>query len=174
MTIIDWLIIGVVLLFAIIGYFKGLVATVLSLVGTLLAFFISFRFFKPLGDWLSSHFGWTTGPVHFIVFIISYLILFIGVQLIFKLINRALRIITELPIISLANRILGMAFGIIQGVLVAVVLLFVLSKFPLNSYLTTATDNSFLAPKLQVAVVLAKPFIPSAIQAVKSATTLFQ
>jgi len=174
MTMIDWLIIGVVLLFSITGFIRGLVATVISLAGTLLAFFISIRFFKPLADWLCGVFHWTTGPAHFIVFIISFVILFVGVQLIFKLINRVLKIITELPIISLANRLLGMAFGIFQGILVSVVVLFVLSKFPLNAYLTTATNNSILAPKLQAVVVLAKPMIPSAIQAVQSATTLFK
>lgn len=174
MTLVDWLIIGIILLFSITGYMRGLVATVVSWVGTLLAIFISFRFFKPLGDWLSNLFGWSSGPVHFIVFAIAFILLFVGVGLLFKLINRVLRIITELPVISFANRILGLLFGVVQGILVSMVLLFVMSKFPVSAYLTSATNSSILAPKLQAAIVIAKPMIPGAIQAIQSATTLFQ
>jgi membrane protein required for colicin V production len=174
MTLVDWLIIGIILLFSITGYMRGFVATVVSWVGTILAIFISLHFFKPLGDWLSNIFGWSGGAVHFLVFALAFILLFIGVELLFKLINRALRIITELPVISFANRILGLLFGVIQGVLVAVILLFVISKFPVSAYLTSSVDNSILAPKLQVVIVLAQPMIPGAIQTIQSATTLFQ
>lgn len=174
MTLVDWLIVGIILLFSITGYMRGLVATVVSWAGTLLALFISFRFFKPLGDWLSNLFGWSGGAVHFIVFVIAFILLFVGVELIFKLINRALKIVTELPIISFANRILGLLFGVVQGVLISMVLLFVMSKFPFSAYLTSSTDSSILAPKLQTVMVLAQPMIPGAVKTIQSATTLFQ
>ncbi len=57
---LDWIVIGVVLIGAVTGFFRGFIGMAVSVVGTLIAFLVAGRLAGPVVLWLDTHTGMVT------------------------------------------------------------------------------------------------------------------
>lgn len=140
MNIIDMLVLITILFFGALGWKRGIIKTVVSLVGIIIVLYLSFVLKNPLAEWLSLNFpffsfwgdfkGVTILNViiyQFVAFYLVFLILLTGYILIVKLSSLFEKVLKATIILGIPSRILGFIAGILEGAIIAVVCLIVLS-----------------------------------------------
>lgn len=102
--------IAVIALMAFGGYKKGGILMLFSLISCILAFIGA----KFLADILPGEF---TGGLSFpIAFVIMLIILFV--------VARALKLVDKVPLVGFANKLIGLAGGLLMGLLIVIVVLY--------------------------------------------------
>lgn len=154
--------------FGLFGLWFGLIHTLGSLIGTILGVFLAFRFYSPLADWLMNLTGWQGNFPRVVMFIIAFIIINRLVGFAFWIVDKLLAFFTRLPFISGLNRILGLIFGIIEGVLVLGIIFYFIVRFPLGTNFMAALSVSKIAPYTVSAASILWPLIPEAIKLIQS------
>lgn len=153
MNIIDIFALATIVFFAILGWRRGIIKTIVSLLGIIIVFYLSFILKNPLAEWLSLNFpffefwgdfkGVTILNViiyQLVAFYLVFLILFTGYIIIVKLSSLFEKILKATIILGIPSRILGFIAGILEGVVISVVLLQILS-LPLFNIDYVRTSN---------------------------------
>jgi len=154
--------------FGLFGLWFGLVRTVGSLLGTVLGIFLATRFYEPVANWVIGFTGWSQNFSKVIIFIIVFLLITKLVGVIFWLLEKALSVVTHLPVIRGLDRILGLVFGIAEGAIFVGVVLYFIARFPLGSTFMQALAQSRIAPSLVKIASILLPLVPTAIKMIKS------
>lgn len=113
MLLVDYLILGVVILSMLIGAFRGFFPEVLSLLGWIVGLWIAWQYGDALQPALAEHLG---SPV--LALWIARFALFAGVVLVAGLLTEVVSLAIERTGLSGANRALGLAFGLARGLVV--------------------------------------------------------
>ncbi len=121
---IDWAILIVIGLSAGISLIRGFVREALSLAGWVIAFFVAKGFYQEFSSLLDSHIE--TPSLRYAV---SWAALFLLTLTVSGLVNYLLGQLVEKAGLSGMDRIMGMAFGALRGVLIVAVLILVLREF---------------------------------------------
>ena len=114
MTPIDYTIIGIVLLSAVLGLFRGLLREVLSLLTLLIALWVAWRFADVLFPYLGSG-ALSRQPLQLWA---ARGLMFLGVMLIGTVITAAIAQIVHTSMFSGLDRFLGFVFGALRGMLI--------------------------------------------------------
>lgn len=159
--------------FGLFGLWFGLVHTLGSLVGTVLGVYLASRYYGILADWLINLTGWTGNFPRVIMFIIAFVVINRLVGLLFWFFDRAFSIITRLPFVNSLNRLLGLAFGLLEGVLAIGIIFYFIARFPLGQNFMSLVAASKIVPFTVAATAVLWPFIPTAIKIIKSSLEPF-
>ena len=121
------------------GLFRGLVKEVSSIIGVLGGFYAAFTYYKMLGGLLS---GLIKNTAY--LNILSFLIIFCSVLILISVLGVIIKYLLNIVFLGWVDRIGGLSFGIIKGVLIVAVLFITLTAFlPKGS---AFIKNSVLAP----------------------------
>lgn len=137
---LDGIFIAIIFISAMFGIIKGLVRELLSLAFFVIAVMLSFLFFRDLGSRLQST---IRNPE--IANIVAFGIIFIAVLIVGAIVTWTARKIFSVGPLKAMDRILGGAFGLIRGTLIAGIIVFLLVVFPVNEKITR---ESTLSPYL--------------------------
>ena len=153
MTGFDYAVLTVIALSSLLGLWRGVASEVLGLAAWVAAFFAARTWGPQLGMILPAQLGealWREVAGLVLVFVVT-LLLFGLARLLFSRLLRAVGL-------GLVDRLLGAAFGVARGLLVALagVLVCGLTAIPRQA----AWQDAWLAPPLETAVVAAKPWMP--------------
>nr|WP_237397675.1 CvpA family protein [Gilliamella sp. Pas-s25] len=130
MNWVDFTIIGVIAFSALISIIRGFVREALSLISWILAFFISSRFYIYITDYL------TYFDSDVIRIAVAIVILFIATLLVCAIVSYIIGQLVQKTGLSGTDRILGICFGVLRGILVVAAVLFLLDTFtPLSQSL---------------------------------------
>lgn len=157
---LDWFILVVLAGGLIRGFMVGAVRQVASLIGLVVAFFLSVQLMHPVGALIVSSLGLSeaVGPIA------GFIVLFVGVQLLFLALSRLLERVLETLSLSLANRAAGGALGGFKAALLLSVLFLVLAGMEMPS--EQVRDRSVLyapvAKALPETLDAASPYLPAA------------
>lgn len=158
----DGVILGVIGLSILISFFRGFVREFISLVTWVVAIILSIKYALPLGEELSTFID-SAVLRYFIAFgVIFILVLIIGVA-----INAVLHGFTqESPGFSVVNRLLGVVFGAVRGILVmGMVLLFIhLSALQKSAWY----EASQLSPSFKPLTQWLHHFLPQHVQELRN------
>jgi membrane protein required for colicin V production len=144
-NIVDPILLGLLLLFALRGYFKGLFREVFSLLGLVVGFMVAVRYDEPVAamwaaSWTSSYF-----LLRAITFVSLFFLAYFGLNLVGWLLHRS----ASLLFLQGINRIGGVVVGAGKGAALLALLIFFLTSSPfLPSQATQRIHQSFLAPLL--------------------------
>lgn len=106
---------------------KGFAVTVSSLLALYLAVFLAFKGMHLATSWLGIQFGWQTPWMPFIGFLTVFVLVFAGVLLLGRTFDR----LFKAAALGWANRLAGAMFGVLQWVLVAGTLLWLVDQVQL-------------------------------------------
>lgn len=157
---LDWFILLVLAGGLIRGFVVGAVRQVTSLAGLVVAFFLSVQLMHPIGTLLASGLGLSeaVGPIA------GFLVIFVGVQLLFVALSRLLEQVVETLSLSLFNRAAGGALGSFKAALLLSVLFLVMGRIEMLDE-QTRRQSVLYAPVAKVfpkTLDAASPYLPAA------------
>lgn len=114
----DWVILGIVVVSSLFGLMRGLIKEALSVANWIIAVLIAATYQDPLASLLAQHIETPS-----LRQIIAFSSLFFVTLLIGALVNYLIGEMIKMSGLSAVNRILGMAFGLVRGLVVVMALL---------------------------------------------------
>lgn len=125
---VDWVILSIIGLSAVISLLRGFVREALSLAGWIAAFLIAKAFYEPLSEMLVEQI-----PTNSIRLGVAWVGLFVITLFIAGIINYLVGKLVDKAGLSGTDRLLGMIFGAIRGVLIVALIVLGLTQFtPVN------------------------------------------
>ncbi|MDO9242554.1 MAG: CvpA family protein [Rhodocyclaceae bacterium] len=157
MTVIDFVVIGVVLLSLAVGAWRGMVSEILALVAWVVAFLAARTWATPAGGWLATGLADPLAEP-LMQQVAGFVAIFVAVLILFALARWVVSLLLRAVGLAPLDRVLGSLFGVARGVLVVWVgvLLAGLTALPQQQWWRQAV----LAPPLETAVLAAKPWLP--------------
>ena len=125
MNYIDIAIIGLVLFGAVKGFSKGFVIEAASLIALILGLIGALLFSSTVGTLLESFFDAARIPQSGVLFILTFIAIIIGINLLAKFLTRILR----MAALGGLNRILGAIFGGLKFVLILSAVILIMDQF---------------------------------------------
>lgn len=157
---LDWFILLVLAGGLIRGFVVGAVRQVASLVGFVLAFFLSVQLMHPIGVLIVDTFGFSeaVGPIA------GFVVIFLGIQLLFVALSRLLEKVLETLSLTLVNRAAGGALGSFKAALLLSVLFLVLAGMDVPSQETRQKSMLYspVASALPKTLEATSPYLPAA------------
>jgi len=115
------LLLGIPLLWgAIMGFKKGLIIELATIVALILGVYGAVNLSDTTANYLKNHFEISSNWLGLIGFLVSFVAIVIAVFLLGKLLDKMLKLMA----LGLVNRVLGMIFGILKYTLILSILLF--------------------------------------------------
>lgn len=149
-TVIDWIFGILILIFSLTGLIKGFVDCVFNKLCWILGIICACLFYDlPAKTFLS------TFQNEVLANILGFIIIFVAVFLVVKMIQAVISKIFQLDMLKSLDKVLGFGFGIIEGVAIVSVIIFILNKQPFfnseplleGSFFYSLVDKIFLATK---------------------------
>jgi membrane protein required for colicin V production len=173
MLVFDLVLIIFLGLFILYGFYIGATRMILSLFSAILSIIIAVNIFLDVYNWVSFIGFGSESLGKTITFILVLIIVHYLLSIVFKIVAKVLKIITSLPVISLINRFLGGAIGLVKGLFILGIIIFVMSSYALsNELLSSLVIDSDIAPILIESVNWVSPLIPSALEAIESSVII--
>jgi membrane protein required for colicin V production len=153
---VDLALLAVLCLSVLVGLWRGLVFEIVSLLGWLVAFIMA----NSLGPMLAQNlpFGDPASPLRLWV---AYAVVFVLVLVACTLLARMLRALISATPLSVVDRLLGGAFGVVRGALVLVIVATLVTLSPFSR--SSSWRNSHGALWLGVALEGLKPVLPQSL-----------
>ena len=153
MTGFDYVVIGIVALSLLFGLWRGVVGEIIALVAWVLAIFVAVEFGAQVGAALFT--GMSDPALRTLA---GCVVIFVGVLVVMALFRMLVKSMVKALGLSVSDRILGMLFGLVRGVLVCMVLVGLggMTSAPQQAW----WRHSTLAAPLETAVLATKPWLP--------------
>jgi membrane protein required for colicin V production len=146
LNFVDIIILVIFALSIVIGFGRGLVSEVISLVALVAAFAVAIYFTTPLADYFtnaasikqvvsqsSDTMGASTAhPASYAALAISFILLFVATIVVGIIVKAILNLAISAGGVGVGNRILGGIFGFVRGFLINLVIIFIVQLSPLN------------------------------------------
>lgn len=118
-TILDIILCVIAVCFIISGFMIGFVRSLVELIGYIIAIVAAFMLSDSLATVAGKYLlrSNPTGLSHIVVKVICMVVIFVILQLVTRLIARALDTVFKLPVLHQVNSLLGGVFGLVKGVL---------------------------------------------------------
>ncbi|MGD9057408.1 MAG: CvpA family protein [Desulfobacterales bacterium] len=130
----------IVLSYSIIrGLFRGLVKEVSSIIGVLGGFYAAYSYYPMVAKLLA---GIIKDQSY--LNILSFLIIFCGILIVISILGVVIKYLLNVAFLGWIDRICGVGFGLIKGVLIVTVIFIILTTFLSKG--TPLIKNSILAP----------------------------
>lgn len=154
MTVFDYVVIGIVAASLLLGLWRGVVGELIALAAWVLAFVAAFQFGAEVGQAVFA--GIADSGLRALA---GCAAVFLGVLVIMALVRLAVRGLIKALGLSVSDRLLGMVFGVLRGVMIAMVLVAVggMTSAPRQAWWKEAS----LSAPLETAVLVAKPWLPA-------------
>ena len=155
MNSIDIIILVILGIFCLKGFFRGIIVEVLTLVGLVVAYVIALREMSTVA-------GWIERVVHLPSLIstaLGFFMIFLLIVLFFRWVAGAVRRITQWIFLGWIDRGGGMLFGIFKGALIVSLLILLISLVTFSKELEREQKNSLLFKPVSVVAPAVFTFI---------------
>jgi membrane protein required for colicin V production len=119
-------------LFFIRGIFRGFVFELVTVVGLILGYIISITYMSLVSGYILSIFP--TAPES-IINLISFFVLFVGTNLILRLVANIITKTLKIAMLGWLNRLLGGLLGMFKSILIMSIIVFIIDLIPFSSTL---------------------------------------
>ncbi len=154
MLIVDYAILLVLLVSTVISFVRGFVKEAMSLAGWVLAFWVGIGFAAPVADYFRGSIGDPN-----LRLITAFAALFVATLIVASVANFFLSRLVQATGLTGTDRFLGLVFGLLRGVLLVAVLVFVGSLTPLAQ--EAWWKESFLIFRFEVIAQWMRDLLPA-------------
>jgi len=153
MTVFDYVVIGIVGLSLLFGLWRGVVGEVVALLAWVIGIFAAIEFGGVVGQGV---FSGISDPA--LRMLAGCVLIFVGVLVAMSLLGLVVRSMVKALGLSVSDRLLGMVFGLVRGLLIVMLLVGLggMTAAPKQSWWKDAT----LSPPLETAVLVARQWLP--------------
>lgn len=155
MNAADWLILGVIGASAAVGFWRGLVVELLSLLAWIAAFWLALRFGSEAAELLVGKIASASARMA-----LAHLLLFVLAVLVGASITWLVGKLVRASGLSGTDRMLGLGFGLLRGVAVLLVLVLLLGFTPMPS--DSWWRRSYLLPGFERGALWLRAWLPAA------------
>lgn len=163
MVTLDYILLGIILIVALLGFKKGFLESLGSIIGLILAAVIASRYYLLIGAWFGG-----SNLAHIIAFILIFGVSIKIISLLFWAFGKIFQIITVLPFIASFDRLLGLILGFAEGIFILSIVLFFMLKYPLSDWVMGQMAASAVAKTLLKIALVFIPLFPEALKKIKS------
>jgi len=156
MSWIDYLILGIILVSALVSLFRGFLRETVSLVTWIIGFWLAMRFARGFGHL----FGFVHNPS--VQVIIGFIIIFVLVLLAGGIANYFVGKVVKRSGAGMADRVLGVIFGVCRGVVIVVVLALIAGLTVMPH--TRSWRRSLLAPYAETLAQDTRVLLPAGVR----------
>lgn len=156
---LDWAVLVIVAAGTVLGYARGFVAQIVSVVGLFIAYIIAFAFYDDVAPFLRDTLGLAGYETYqqyeflakdlkldtYIYNALAFAVLLFGVKLAFSIAGRLLNLLASAPGLKQINQWSGAALGLAEALLIAVIAVHVMTVVP-NDTAQKLLKQSQLAP----------------------------
>jgi membrane protein required for colicin V production len=168
MTSIDIFFIVALLIFSAWGWKRGVIRSLVGLLGSVVAIFLASRYFEVVADFIARKAGWEGDIMRFLSFALGFVVVAIITKFVFKIFEKLLRALSNFPLWGMSDKIFGIFFGLVEGVLIISAFVYIAERFPIHDGLMIALAGSTLGPYLSVVPDLLGPLLPEALHIMDS------
>ena len=143
----DIIIIVILAGFAWYGFFFGFIQVIGNLAGLVSGAYLASRFYIPIFNWLDPFIPGSSIIAKIIIFIICFGIISRLVSWLFVLIEQAFKVISIIPLLKTANRVLGLIFALAEGIFILGIVAYLFNRhLPAAAFFAKALEKSSLTP----------------------------
>ncbi len=148
MNSLDIGILSIASIFFIKGFFRGFVYELITIIGLILGYIISITYLSLLTGFILTFFP--TFPDS-ILKLVSFFLLFVGTNLLLRLVANILTKTLKVAMLSWLNRLLGGILGILKSVIILGIIVFIINLIPFSSTFMEQFEvqDSFIFPLLE-------------------------
>lgn len=139
MNALDYVLFAIIAIAALRCWFRGIIGEVLSMAAVVGGLLSAIFFYRTLGAWIS-----TLVPLGRLELVVGFVAAFAVVFIVVKIIERSLRAVLENLNLDILDRVLGLAFGALEGLILATIVVMALRYQPVVD-LSALLDGSLLA-----------------------------
>ncbi len=154
LSAVDWVLLGVVALSALMGAIRGIVVEVLSLVVWIAAFWLAFVYGADVATWFSTQVHDPAARL-----LVGYALVFIAAMIVGSLVTWLIGKLVRSVGLGSIDRVLGLLFGVVRGCALACVLVLVLGLTALPK--DQSWHASPLIPEFQRGAEWMKAWLPA-------------
>lgn len=121
MNFLDYILLVIVTIFAILGYRKGIIVSLVTIGALILGIYAAVNFSNYLDATLMEHLKPSRKWLPFLSFTITFLLVLVGMLLIGKLMEKLIDVVG----LGFVNRLFGSILGIVKGIILASILFFI-------------------------------------------------
>ena len=153
MTYLDYLVVGVVLISVLLGGWRGVVGEVIALTAWVFGF-LAARWFGP--EVAANFFTGINDPA--LRLVTAWIAIFLFVLLLMALLRLAVRSLLNALGLSLSDRLLGILFGAVRGLLIVLALFIVggMTSLPKEKW----WHQAYFSAPIETAVLASRPWLP--------------
>jgi len=163
MNILDLILIVIILGCGAWGWKNGFIEALGTVVGIVVSSAVASRFYLTIGGWLGD-----SNLAYVMAFVAIFFIVAKAISLLFWAFGKVFKIITLVPFLKQFDKILGVIVGLVNGILILSIVLYFMSKYPLNEWLTAQMQGSILTSVLLLISYIFLPLLPEALKKLKS------
>lgn len=139
MNALDYILLAIMALVALRCWFRGIISEVLSMAAVVGGLLSGIFYYGPVGAYIASIVA-LGGLEPVVGFVAAFALVFVAV----KIVERSLRGVLENLHLDILDRILGLVFGALEGVIIAAIIILVLKFQPIVN-VTALFDGSIAA-----------------------------
>ena len=155
----DLIIIITIIIFVIYGFKVGFLRAIISLIGLVIGSLLASRFYGLIATWLITKTGWNDNFCYIFIFIVILILVSRFINLIFWIIRKIFHIVSWIPFTTTINRLLGIFFGLVEGIVILSLAIFFIEQLNMAEKLRMYLESSLLAPYLVKIASFILPFI---------------
>ena len=156
MTWLDWALLAVLMVSALVGLWRGLVYEVLSVMGWVLAFVLAQTWAEPVGRLLPMQ-----GAAEPLRLAAGFALVFIAVAFAGGLVSWLVKKMVAAVGLRPVDRLLGGVFGVLRGVVILLAIAVVMGMLPVSAQ--ASWQASHVAQTINASLQALKPVLPDAV-----------
>lgn len=140
MNLVDWIIIIILIFFAVRGFSRGFLQGIAGLVGVIVALVLAVQFMDDLSSILLHFFSLSPRVAVLLTAVIIFFVVFLG----FIFTAKFLRSVLKMAALGWVDRIAGTALGLVKGAVIVSIVALMISLIPFRGKAQAEFDQSLL------------------------------
>ncbi|MBN1585692.1 CvpA family protein [Candidatus Uhrbacteria bacterium] len=167
LPVIDIILLFFVAAFVMIGFWFGFVHMIGSVIGLFGGVLVAGFYYEPFAGFLAGLLGCELNAAKVVAFFLLLILVNRAFGLLFWIVDRIFRITSFIPFVKMFDRLLGAVLGLLEGVIVIGLLVFVSAHLPMGEAVALAMESSRLIHPLGFFGGILAPLLPQAMGAVQ-------